>query len=261
MITVPAGRYISTGSSIHAIDPSAKIVSFIALAFSSLFLDGPADFLVYAVLWTAVFLLSAVALREYLSTLWGIRFLLLLVVVFQSLFTPGRVLLDLGVVRITVEGLVNGLIQSGRVIFAVLFGITLSLTTSPVEISTGFERILRRLGLGESRASKIGLAASLTLTFIPLISLQTERVIMAQKVRGVEFDKGSLFKKVKNALTVVIPVIVTSLKKAQDTAAALQIHFRSSSRAGIHLRVSRWKLPEILLTATAFTALLVVILL
>ena len=90
MITVPAGRYISTGSSIHAIDPSAKIVSFIALAFSSLFLDGPADFLVYAVLWTAVFLLSAVALREYLSTLWGIRFLLLLVVVFQSLFTPGR---------------------------------------------------------------------------------------------------------------------------------------------------------------------------
>ena len=58
---------------------------------------------------------------------------------------------------------------------------------------------------------------------------------MAQKVRGVEFDKGSLFKKVKNALTVVIPVIVTSLKKAQDTAAALQIHFRSSV-ARIHLR-------------------------
>jgi energy-coupling factor transport system permease protein len=261
LITVPTGRYISTGSSIHAIDPSAKIVSFILLAFSSLFLKEPVDFLVYGALWTAIYILSAVALGEYLSTLWGIRFLLLLVLVFQSFFTPGRVLLDLGVVRITVEGLLNGLTQSGRLIFAVLFGTTLSLTTSPVEISTGFERILKRLGLGESRASKIGLAASLTLTFIPLISLQTERIIMAQKVRGVEFDKGGLFKKVKNALSVVIPVIVTSLKKAQDTAAALQIHFRSSNRTGIHLRVSRWKLPENLLTATAFMALLGVILL
>jgi energy-coupling factor transport system permease protein len=170
-------------------------------------------------------------------------------------------LLDLKALRITEEGLINAVVLSARMILAVLFSIVLSLTTSPLEISFSVEEIIGKFPAGKKRSSELGMALSLTLTFIPLISLQTNRIIMAQKARGVEFDKGSFPSRVKNSLSVVIPVITTSLKKAQDTAAALQIRGYKPGHKLTSLREKRWSSSDsILLVVTIFSVLSAIIL-
>lgn len=261
MVGVPLGRFVPTNSVIHKLSPIAKTIAFVSLSIGSLFLSGIADFTVFLSLWIVLSALSAVPFREFVKTLRGIRLLILLIVVFQILFTHGRVLVDLKVLRITEEGLINAAVLSARMILAVLFSIMLSLTTTPLEISSSVEEIIGKLPGGKKRSSEIGMALSLTLTFIPLISLQTNRIILAQKARGIEFDKGSIFSRVKNSISVVIPVIATSLKKAQDTAAALQIRGYRPGHKLTCLKEKSWSLSDsILLVVTILSILTAIIL-
>jgi energy-coupling factor transport system permease protein len=259
LISIPSGRYIESDSKVHRADPRAKIVSILALAFSSLFLGSIGDFVLYGSFWVFLFALSGINIREYLKTIWGIRFLILLVIVFQILFTPGRIIVDLGPVRISNEGVTNAAILSGRVVLAVLFSITLSLTTSPLEIASAFEDILEKLKVKASKASQVGIAVSLTLTFIPLLSLQTEKIIMAQRARGVEFDRGNILKRARNALTVVIPVIVNALKRAQETAMALEVRYYTPGRARTRYRDFSWRAGETLLLSSVIAAICLMI--
>jgi len=261
LVGIPLGRFVPADSIIHNLSPVAKTISFVSLAVGSLFLSGIVDFTVFLSLWIILSALSAVPFGEYMKTLRGIRLLILLIVVFQILFSHGKVLLDLKVLRITEEGLINAVALSARMILAVLFSVVLSLTTSPLEISFSMEEIIGKFPVGKKRSSELGMALSLTLTFIPLISLQTNRIILAQKARGVEFDRGSFPSRVKNSLSVVIPVITTSLKKAQDTAAALQIRGYKPGHKLTNLREKRWSSNDsILLVATIFSVLSAIIL-
>ena len=261
MVGIPLGRFVPVDSVIHKLSPVAKTISFVSLAVGSLFLSGFGDFTVFFSLWIILSGLSAVPFREYMKALRGIRLLILLIVVFQILFSHGKVLLDLKVLRITEEGLINSVLLSGRMILAVLFSIVLSLTTSPLEISFSVEEIVSKFPASRKRSSELGMALSLTLTFIPLISLQTNRIIMAQKARGVDFDRGSITSKVKNSLSVVIPVITTSLKKAQDTAVALQIRGYKPGQKLTSLREKSWSSNDsILLVVTVLSILSAIIL-
>ncbi len=84
---------------------------------------------------------------------------------------------------------------------------------------------------------------------------------MAQKARGVDFDRGSITSKVKNSLSVVIPVITTSLKKAQDTAVALQIRGYKPGQKLTSLREKSWSSNDsILLVVTVLSILSAIIL-
>lgn len=261
MVGIPLGRFVPADSIIHNLSPVAKTISFVSLAVGSLFLSGISDFTVFLSVWIVLSGLSAVPFREYMKTLRGIRLLILLIVVFQIFFSHGKVLLDLKVLRITEEGLINAVVLSARMTLAVLFSIILSLTTSPLEISSSVEEIIGKFPAGRKLSSELGMALSLTLTFIPLISLQTNRIIMAQKARGVEFDKGKLPSRVKNSLSVVIPVITTSLKKAQDTAAALQIRGYRPGHRLTSLREKSWSSNDsIILLVTIFSILSAIIL-
>ncbi|MCP5457814.1 MAG: energy-coupling factor transporter transmembrane protein EcfT [Thermotogae bacterium] len=261
MVEIPLGRFFPADSIIHKLSPVVKTISFVALAVGSLFLSGIVDSLILFSFWISLLLLSKVPLGEYIKTLWTIKFLLLLIVIFQLFFTHGKVLLDMKILRITEEGLLNATLLTVRMVFAVFFSITLSYTTTPMEISSSIEAIVGKLPMKTKRVSELGMALSLTLTFIPLLSLQTNRIIMAQKARGVEFNGGSFFKRVRNSLSVVIPVITTSLKKAQDTASALEIMGYEPGYTLGSLDKMSWSINDsIILISTAVSITAVVIL-
>lgn len=218
--------------------------------------------MLYGIVWATIYFFSSLPLKEYLVALWGVRFLLLIVVIFQLFFTPGRILLNLEWLRITREGLSNAIVLSGRLTLAILFSISLSLTTSPLEISAALESILKKLRVPNCKASEFGITVTLALTFIPLISLQVEKVTMAQKARGVVFDRGNLFKRIKNALTVIIPVIANVLKRAQDTAMALQVRNYRPNVSRSSYKAYRWGWSEssILIFTIAATLIMIFIL-
>lgn len=261
LVEIPLGRFFPADSIIHKLSPVVKTISFVALAVGSLFLSGIVDSLILFSFWISLLLLSKVPLGEYIKTLWTIKFLLLLIVIFQLFFTHGKVLLDMKILRITEEGLLNATLLTVRMVFAVFFSITLSYTTTPMEISSSIEAIVGKLPMKTKRVSELGMALSLTLTFIPLLSLQTNRIIMAQKARGVEFNGGSFFKRVRNSLSVVIPVITTSLKKAQDTASALEIMGYEPGYTLGSLDKMSWSINDsIILISTAVSITAVVIL-
>jgi energy-coupling factor transport system permease protein len=57
---------------------------------------------------------------------------------------------------------------------------------------------------------------------IPTLAEESDRIIKAQKSRGADFEAGNLFKRARNLLPVVVPLFVSSFKRADELATAME---------------------------------------
>jgi len=63
---------------------------------------------------------------------------------------------------------------------------------------------------------------SIALRFIPTFTEETDRIMKAQSSRGAEFDTGSFMQKIKSFIPVIIPLIISAFRRAEDLAVAME---------------------------------------
>ena len=63
---------------------------------------------------------------------------------------------------------------------------------------------------------------SLTLRFIPTLLIETEKIMKAQASRGIDFNEGNIVDKMKQIVTLLIPMFVISINRAEDLANAME---------------------------------------
>lgn len=217
------GRYIPGDSLIHRLDPRAKLIAsfyFIAVIF---FANNWQSYAFLALFTLGCILLSKVKISFFIRGVKPLIWLILFTVLLQVLFTTGgSVMWHWWVFTVTDYGLMNGAFIFCRFILIIFMSTLLTLTTAPLELSDAIEYILRPLNVVRFPVHEVSLMLSIALRFVPTLMDETEKIMNAQRARGVDFGEGSLVQKMKAIIPLLIPLFVSSFNRAEDLATAME---------------------------------------
>ena len=231
MKDVSFGQYYPAMSFVHKMDARIKILMLIAYIVG-VFLVQSFQFMGFLACLIFVLVTTAFAKVPFLKVLKSIKaimFFIILSAILQLFFnTEGKVVIDCGV-KITDLGLLNAGFIISRISLIVLGASLLTLTTSPVELADGIESLMSPLKLIKFPVHVFALIVSIALRFIPTLLDETDRIIKAQKARGADFESGNIFKKAKALVPILIPLLLSSFRRADELADAMDARCYSGS--------------------------------
>jgi energy-coupling factor transport system permease protein len=195
-------------SPIHNLDPRMKFV-YVCAVFVAAILFGEIIPLIALFLMPIPFVFLAGVQKEWLRSLRGAAFLaafIFLVNIASNFFTSGYVLTALTVetsAAMTLRFVV--LVES----FSVFF-----LTTSPDHLG---------LALEQTRVPyEFAFAFTTAVRFVPVLAEEAQTIMDAQKARGLELEKGGFLKRIRNYVPVLIPLIVSAIRRSLELAEAME---------------------------------------
>ncbi|WHY92126.1 energy-coupling factor transporter transmembrane protein EcfT [Neobacillus cucumis] len=217
------GRFVPADSAVHRMDPRSKLI-IIFLFVCIIFLAN--NWITYALIGIYTFFmigLSKIPVRFLYTGLKPIIWLVLFTFVMQLLFTKeGNLLFHVGPVKVYDEGLRMGIFISLRFFLLILMTSLLTLTTTPIEITDGLETLLHPLKKVRFPVHEMALMMSIALRFIPTLMQETDKIMKAQIARGVEFSSGPIKERMKAVIPLLIPLFVSSFKRAEELAVAME---------------------------------------
>ena len=217
------GQYIPGDSFVHRLDPRSKFLFIIVFAMV-VFMANKTEiygFLV-AILLLCLFM-SKLSLSYILRGLKPVWFLLLLTVILQLLLTKGgQVYVRWGWFSIEEEGVRQALFVSMRLGLLVVISSLLTLTTSPIDLTDGVERMFGPLKKWGLPVHEMALMLSIAIRFIPTLLEETDKIMKAQMARGANFDSGTLLSRAKAMVAIVIPLFISAFRRAEDLALAME---------------------------------------
>lgn len=252
------GHYIPRISILHALDPRVKLTAVVFL--SVLILKGD----VYMLTILTVFLLLLVPLARLkpthlASAFRPMIFFLALLFFMHLFFTQGRPVPPFPPWRVTVtyEGLYTGALTTWQFLLLILNASILTMTTVPSDLITGIERLLRPLRIVGVPSYDVAMMVSIALRFVPTMLDELDRMKEAQRVRGASFRRGPLRQRVKTATSLLVPLIQTTIRRADELATAMECRgYRRGPRTTIRdLRMASrdyWALLALLALGAGF---------
>lgn len=120
------------------------------------------------------------------------------------------------------EGVVHGLFLIGRVFVIILASTSLTLTTKPTDLTNALEWILKPLEWMKIKTSIFAMMISIALRSIPTLFNETNRILKAQASRGADFNESNLKEQIGQMVSLLVPMFVISIKKAEDLADAME---------------------------------------
>ena len=256
------GRYIPSDSLLHKMDPRAKLLLVFLFVCVIFFANNVMSYLVLAIFTILLIGLSRVPVRYLYNGLKPILFLIIFTFILQVLFTKeGRLLYDLGWLEIYEGGLIQGLFISIRFTLLILVTSLLTLTTSPIEITDGMEELLKPLKKWKMPVHELALMMSIALRFIPTLMEETDKIMKAQTARGVDFTSGPIKQRVKAIVPLLVPLFVSSFKRAEELATAMESRGYRGGEGRTKYRQLKWSIADSLLMVSiaVLTGLLILL--
>lgn len=219
---ITLGQYFPGKSLIHRLDPRVKIaLTFVYIVFIFIASNFESLLLVVAIIF-GVLLLSGVPLRQYFKSLKAILFVVIFTSVLNLFYGGGATLLQIGFLQITTGGVTNAIFITIRIISLILFSSVLTFTTSPTELTDALERLMKPLKLLHVKVHEIAMMMTIALRFVPTLLEETDKIMSAQKARGADMESGGLMQRVKALIPILIPLFVSSFRRAYDLAMAME---------------------------------------
>ncbi|HFI0683120.1 TPA: energy-coupling factor transporter transmembrane protein EcfT [Streptococcus suis] len=217
------GRYIQGDSFIHRLDPRTKLLGsfyFILIIFLANNLWGYGLLTLFTLL---VIHLTGIKLKVFINGVKPMIWLILFTVIFQMLFTRGgQVYFQWGPIIVTSVGLLNSLYIFLRLVLIIMMSTVLTLTTAPLELTDGIEHLMRPLARFGFPAHEMALMLSIALRYVPTLIDEAQKIMNAQRSRGVEFDEGSFVDRMKAIVPILVPLFVSAFNRAEEMATAME---------------------------------------
>ncbi len=228
---VTFGQYYPVKSFAHKSDPRIKLLALIAYIVA-LFLAknfyGMALCLLILIVSIAA---SRVPPLRVMRSVKGILILLAFTAVLNLFFHGGEhLLVHWKFIKIYREGIIFTVFLVLRLFFLVMGSALLTLTTTPVELTDGIESLLTPLKWIRFPVHELALIMSIALRFIPTLIDETNRIISAQKARGADFESGNIFKRIKAIIPILIPLLISAFRRAEELGDAMDARCYSGSK-------------------------------
>lgn len=247
MSKIIIGRYIPGNSIIHRLDPRGKLIFTIFFIVIVFWANNPVTY-GFLLLFTLLLVrLTKISLSYFFAGMKSFTILILTVVIIQMIFTEGgHVYFHWGVFWITTAGLEGAVYMLLRLLININISTVLTLTTSPLLIAGSIESILKPLESIGIPTQIIGLMISIALRFIPTIADSAQKVINAQMARGVNFNDPSFKKKVMNIIPLLVPLLESNIKMAEDLASAMESRGYEPNAPRTKYRILHWRFIDTL---------------
>ena len=253
------GQFYPANSFVHKMDARIKILLSIAYLVAVFLIK---EFVFWGFLAAAVFIVfacifSKVPVFKVIGSVKAILVFVILSAVLQIFFNKdGNIVVNWWIFKITDIGLKKAAFIVLRIMLVVMGTSLLTLTTTPVALADGIESLLTPLRLIKFPVHEFALIMSIALRYIPTLLDETDRIIKAQKARGADFESGGLFKRAKAMIPVLIPLLISSFRRADELADAMEARCYSGAKGRTKYKKAKLGWRDLL--GTLFTAGLIV---
>lgn len=217
------GRYLQGDSFIHRLDPRTKFLAtflFIIIVFLA---NNWLTYFILAIFTMIALLASKIPMSFFWNGVKPLLWVILFTVVLQMVFTTGgEVYVEWYFIKITSYGVINAIFIFLRFMFIIFISTLMTLTTPPLQIADAMESIMKPLGKIGVPVHEIALMLSIALRFVPTLMDEAQKIMNAQRARGVDFGEGNLFEQMKAIIPILIPLFVSSFNRAEDLATAME---------------------------------------
>lgn len=252
---ITIGQYFPGSSILHRLDPRTKVV---LLFFYLVLIFVCRSAISYAMLTALTFvlmLLSKVPMGTMLRSLKPLWWIILFTFVIHLFSTPGEELAQVWIFSLTWEGIVEGFYISLRLVLLILLSSLLTFTTSPIKLTDAMEELLspfKRFGVP---AHELAMMMTIALRFVPTLIQETDRIMKAQQSRGADFQDGSIAKRLRAFVPVLVPLFLSAFRRADDLAMAMEARCYRGGEGRTQMKAL--KVTSIDYVAWGFTVLLI----
>ena len=217
---ITLGQYFPGNTVVHRLDPRTKLI-LVVLYIVALFSAGgwPSNILMVAV--TVICMaVSKISPRNIFKGLKPMLFIIALTALLNIFYTQGTPIREGWI--ITWEGIERAVKMMLRITLLITGTFLLTYTTSPMALTDGLELLLNPLKKLKVPVHEMTLMMSMALRFIPTLIEETDKIMSAQKARGADFETGSLIDRAKELLPILVPLFVSSFRRADELAVAME---------------------------------------
>ena len=220
---ITIGQYYPAQSPIHRLDPRVKIVCTLIFLVSLFVQNSVLGYALAFVFLACMIHVSKVPAKFIGKGLKPIVILLLFTVAMNLFLTRGgAVLFHWGIITITETGLRTSVFMAVRLVLLVAGSSLMTFTTTPNGLTDGLEKLLHPLNRIHVPVHEISMMMSIALRFIPILLEETDKIMKAQAARGADFDTGNLFQRAKAMVPLLVPLFVSSFRRANELAMAME---------------------------------------
>lgn len=234
---ITIGQFFPGNSVIHRLDPRFKLV--ITMIFIVMLFIGKSPIgLVIGGLYTLIAIaLSKIKFNLFVKSIKPILPFLLITAVLNLLFiAQGEVYFRWKFIKITEGGVNTSVFMIFRIIFLIAGSSLLTYTTSPIALTDAVERLLSPLKKLKFPVHELAMMMTIAIRFIPTLIEETDKIILAQKARGAEISTGSITNRMKNVIAIIIPLFVSSFRRAEELATAMECRCYNGGEGRTRLR-------------------------
>lgn len=218
-------RYFPVKSKMHDMDPFAKMLSTIIFIVTLLITNNFTVMFILTLVTLIMLLRSNVPFGLYSKSISSLSPLMALIIIITLLVGVNYYIILLVILKI---------------VLIVLYTSILTFTSTPTEITYGFQKVLAPLKLIGVPTSKLALKMTMAIRYIPIIMEQAQRIIKSQASRGVDFANSKFDGKVFAFFSMIEPLFRLSNMRSKNLAEAMEIRMYTVYNKRTSYRTKFW---------------------
>lgn len=220
---ITIGQFFPGKSPVHRMDPRVKIVLTMVFIIMLFVADKIWGLLIGIAFTVFAYAISRIPGKMILKCLKPILPIIIFTAVLNLFFIrTGKKLFEAGFILITDDGVNTAVFMVVRIICLIVGTSLLTYTTSPIDLTDAIERLLSPLKLIKVPVHELAMMMTIALRFIPTLIEETDKIMSAQKARGADMETGSIVKRARALVPVLIPLFVSSFRRAEELALAME---------------------------------------
>lgn len=238
------GKYIPGNSILHKVDARTKIITSLLIFIMVFYLKEIIPLLIIFFGIIIFILASSISPKEYIKTLRPI----LLISIFTSLvnFIFELQFKNTGNYHFDINTIKNSTVIFMRLVSMTLSSSAMMFTTSPSDISLSLKKLFFPLKFFGINCEELALTITISLRFIPILLEEANNIILAQKARGIFINTRNPIKKIKMFSAIVIPLFLSSFKKAEKMALSIDARCYDSTKPRSEFKILKFKFFDLL---------------
>lgn len=237
-VAAKPGQKDTAGRGLEGVDARVKVILLLVATAALFSARAPWALVMWAMLCLLVLRASGIGGKAVAHALKPVALLFAFIVCANLVSCDGSADVAIaGSVGISTVGAARAATAVARIIMLVCLALSVAASTTPTKLAQACTSLMRPLGHIGVPIEDVGLVLSMALRFIPVVSEEAGRIRLAQRARGVNFDEGSVLRRVRAWAAVLTPLVVGLFRRADRVAESMDARCYGQRSSGKHRRV------------------------
>ena len=238
---ITLGQYFPGHSPIHRLDPRTKLIGLMGYIVALFVAKSWVSYAVMLVFLVTLIRVSAIPPKSIVKGMKPLVMILVFTGILNLFFTGGEtVLLQIWKLTVTKEGLIRAIFMMSRILMLITGTFLMTFTTSPISLTDGLESLMGPLKKLHMPVHELSMMMCIALRFIPTLIEETDKIMCAQKARGADFETGSLMKRAKALVPILVPLFISAFRRADELATAMECRCYQGGEGRTKMKLLRY---------------------